>query len=426
MLTKSYRKRPFALAETLSGVVRIWPIMTIVPVLGSIFASLYLLNLGVYPPVDFLVYRYASVASWPGEDIYARNIFGELLPSEGLPFVYTPFAAALLSVTSLFPAQVSFTLWTTGCVAILAFIIGVCLPQSLPKRRTIWLALLLLGCCTTVVAQHLVWGQINLFLAGLCLTDFVRHANRRWFRFVPKGVLIGVAAGIKLTPAIFIPYLLMTRQWHMAVSAIAGFAGTVIIGGILFPAMSVTYWFSNVWQLSSKVDLGTQFASAGNNSIQGAAGAIGHWAVSPSKVIVIVVAVLGLLAAAEIFRAGQMLAAVLTVGMTANLVSPVSWVHHWVYLIPALIVLWFLGRTPTRIFVAAAALVLLIHGTDLGEHMLQNGTIMLAPLGIVLRESLLLISIATIGTFFVLRRRASPLAAAVPFQLRLEGRPART
>ncbi|MEV8149271.1 glycosyltransferase 87 family protein [Arthrobacter sp. NPDC080073] len=399
--------------------------MTMVPALGVVFASLYLLNLGVYPPVDFLVYRYASAASWRGEDIYSRNIFGELLPSEGLPFVYTPFAAALLSVTSLFPPQVSFMLWTTGSVAILALIIGVCLPRSLPRRRTIWLALLLLGCCTTVVAQHLVWGQINLFLAGLCLADFVRHANRRWSRFVPKGVLIGVAAGIKLTPAIFIPYLLMTRQWHMAVSAIVGFAGTVIMGGIMFPVMSVTYWFSNVWQLSSKVDLGTQFASAGNNSIQGAAGAIGHWAVSPSKIIVIVVAVLGLLAAAEIFRAGQMLAAVLTVGMTANLVSPVSWVHHWVYLIPALIVLWFLGRTRTRIFVAAAALVLLIHGTDLGEHMLQNGTIVLAPLGILLRESLLLISIATIGTFFALRSRTWPLAAAALSQGGLEGRPAR-
>ncbi len=176
-----------------------WPIATIVVVLGIVFASLYLLNLGVYPPVDFLVYRYASVASWPGEDIYARNIFGELLPSEGLPFVYTPFAAVLLSVTSLFPSQTSFVLWTTGCVATLAFIIGVCLPQSLPRRRTIWLALLLLGCCTTVVAQHLVWGQINLFLAGLCLADFVRHTNGRWSRFVPKGVLIGIAAGIKLT-----------------------------------------------------------------------------------------------------------------------------------------------------------------------------------------------------------------------------------
>ncbi|GAB2732773.1 glycosyltransferase family 87 protein [Arthrobacter bambusae] len=324
--------------------------MTIVPVLGIVFANLYLLNLGVYPPVDFLVYRYASVASWPGEDIYARNVFGELLPSEGLPFVYTPFATALLSITSLFSTQVSFMLWTTGCVATLAFIIGICLPQSLPRRRMIWLALLFLGCCATVVAQHLVWGQINLFLAGLCLADFVRHTNGRLSRFLPKGVLIGIAAGIKLDPAIFIPYLLMTRQWRMAGSAMAGFAGTVIIGGIMFPAISVTYWFSSVWQLSSKVDLGTQFASAGNNSIQGAAGAIGHWAVSPSKVIVIVVAVLGLLAAAEIFRVGHTLAAALTVGMTAN---------------------------------------------------------------------------ATIGTFFALRSRTSPLAAAILSQRRLEGRPAK-
>ncbi len=240
-------------------------------------------------------------------------------------------------------------LWTTGCVATLAFIIGVCLPQSFPRRRTIWLTLLILGCCTTIVAQHLVWGQINLLLAGLCLADFVRHSGR-WSRFLPRGVLIGIAAGIKLTPAIFIPYLLMTRQWRMAGSAMAGFAGTVAVGVILFPAMSVNYWFSSVWQLNSKVDLGTQFASAGNNSIQGAAGAIGHWEVSPSKVIVIVVAVLGLLAAAEIFRVGHTLAAVLTVGMTAN---------------------------------------------------------------------------ATIGTFFALRSRTSPLAAAILSQRRLEGRPAK-
>ncbi|GAA3320589.1 hypothetical protein GCM10017710_47070 [Arthrobacter ramosus] len=238
--------------------------------------------------------------------------------------------------------------------------------------------------------------------------------------------MIGIAAGIKLTPAIFIPYLLITRQWRMAVSAVAGFAGTVIIGGILFPTMSVTYWFSDVWQLSSKVDLGTQFASAGNNSIQGAAAAIGHWAVSPSKVIVIVVAVLGLFAGAKIFRAGQMLAAVLAVGMTASLVSPVSWLHHWVYLIPALVVLWFLGRKPTRVFVAAAALVLLIHGTDLGEHMLQNGPTLLAPLGILLRESLLLISVSTIGLFLALRSRPSPPAAAILDHRPVEGIPART
>lgn len=425
MLTKPSRKCHFSLARTLRGVGQIWPIPIIVLALGFLFANLYLFNVGVYPPVDFLVYRYASVASWSGEDIYARNVIGELLPSEGLPFVYTPFAAALLSVTSLFSAQASFVLWTTGCVATLAFIIGVCLPQSLPRRRTVWLTLLVLGCCTTIIAQHLVWGQINLFLAGLCLVDFFRHINGRWSRFVPKGVLIGVAAGIKLTPAIFIPYLLMTKQWRMAVSAMAGFAGTVAIGAILFPAVSVTYWFSSVWQLSSKVDLGTQFASAGNNSIQGAAAAIGHWAVSPSKVVIVVVAILGLLAAADIFRAGQTLAAVLTLGMTANLVSPVSWLHHWVYLIPALIVLWFLGRTRTRILVAAAALVLLIHGTDLGEHILQEGPTLLAPLGLLLRESLLLISVATMGMFFTLRGRAMHPPPAVLTQRRLETGPAR-
>jgi alpha-1,2-mannosyltransferase len=399
---------------------RMWPVAVAVLTLGIVFASLHLLNVGVYPPVDFLVYRYASASSWSGDDVYAGNVFGEFLPA-GLPFVYTPFAAALLTFTSVFSTQTAFTVWTVGCVATLPWIIGLCLPPSLPKRRGIWVVLLVLGCCTSIISQHLVWGQINLFLAVLCLADFFRNANSRWTRFVPQGILIGVAAGIKLTPAIFIPYLLITRRWRMAFSAVAGFAGTVAVGAILFPAMSGTYWLSSVWQLSSKVDLGTQFASAGNSSIQGAAAALGEWAVPASKVFVVIVAILCLASAAAVFRSGQPMAAVLTVGLTATLISPVSWVHHWVYLIPALIVLWFLGKTKTRIFVAVATLVLVLQGTFLGEYILQSGFSWFAPLGILLRESLILTSVAAIGMFFALRR-ATPRLPLFPAEQALEPR----
>jgi alpha-1,2-mannosyltransferase len=405
MFTASNRKRHFLPKHFLRCVTRLWPVAVAVLVLGIGFASLRLFNLGIYPPVDFLVYRYGSVASWSG-DIYVNNVFGEFLPPEGLPFVYTPFAAGLLTFTGIFPAQAAFTMWTVGCVAVLAFIIGICLPPSLTRRLWIWLGLVVLASCTTIIAQHLVWGQINLLLAGLCLADFVRNTNGRWARYVPRGVLIGVAAGIKLTPAIFVPYLLITRQWRMAAWAIAGFAGTVAVGAVLFPAMSVTYWFDTIWELSSKVDLGTQFASAGNNSIQGAAAALGEWTAFSSKVLAVLVAILCLLLAAAIFRSGHSLAAVLAVGLTATLVSPVSWLHHWVYLIPGLIVLWFLGQRKTRIFVSVAALALVIQGTDVGELILQAGPLWLAPLGILLRESLLLASATTIWMFYTLCRDA--------------------
>ncbi|WP_051422968.1 glycosyltransferase 87 family protein [Arthrobacter sp. MA-N2] len=397
---------------------RKWPVAVAVLILGIVFANLYMLNVGVFPPVDFLVYRYGSASFWSGDDVYAGNVFGEYLP-DGLPFVYTPFAAALLTFTSAFPTHIAFTVWTIACVATVPWIIGLCLPRSLSKRLGIWIGLVVLSCCTSIISQHLVWGQINLFLAVLCLADFFRHANSRWTRFVPQGMLIGVAAGIKLTPGIFIPYLLITRQWRMAFSAVAGFAGTVAIGAILFPAMSGTYWLSCVWHLSSKVDLGTQFASAGNSSIQGAAAALGEWAIPASKVLVVIVAILCLMSAAAVFRSGQPMAAVLTVGLTATLISPVSWVHHWVYLIPALIVLWFRGKTKTRIFVAVAVLVLVLQGTFLGEYILRSGSVWLAPLGILLRESLILTSVAAIGMFFA-QRRADPRLLLFPAEEALE------
>lgn len=404
MFTESSRKHHFASTQTLSVFRRRLPIAVTVLALGIIFANLYLINVGIFPPVDFLVYWNAPGSAWSGVNVYAGNTFGDLLPPAGLPFVYTPFAAALLTFTSVFSSQTAFTVWTIGTVAALLWIIGLCLPRSLPKRRGTLIFLLVLGCCTSVISQHLIWGQINLFLAVLCLADFFRYANGRWMRFVPKGILIGIAAGIKLTPAIFIPYLLLTRQWRMAFFAVAGFAGTVVVGAVLFPTMSGTYWFSSVWQLSSKVDLGTQFASAGNSSIQGAAAALGEWAIPASKVLVVIVAIVCLMSAAAVFRSGQPMAAALTVGLTATLISPVSWVHHWIYLVPALIVLWFLGEAKTRIFVAVAVLVMVLQGTFLGEYILRSGPTWLAPLGVLLRESLILTSVAAIGVFFAMRR----------------------
>ncbi len=140
---------------------------------------------------------------------------------------------------------------------------------------------------------------------------------------------------------------------------------------------------------------------------------------TPSKALVVVVAIICLLLAAAIFRSGHTLAAVLAVGLTATLVSPVSWLHHWVYLIPALIVLWFLGQTKTHIFVFVAALALVIQGTDVGESILQSGPSWLTPLGILLRESLLFASATTIAMFFALCR-AAPRPAMSPAPQPLE------
>ncbi|MFC0581672.1 glycosyltransferase family 87 protein [Micrococcoides hystricis] len=106
--------------------------------------------------------------------------------------------------------------WTALAVCALGWAV-IYVASKTGSRITVLRVLLLMGAlaATTVVAQHLVFGQINVFLAIMCLYDLTANPDRRP-RFLPRGLLTGVAAGIKLTPGFFLLYLLVTRQFRAA------------------------------------------------------------------------------------------------------------------------------------------------------------------------------------------------------------------
>lgn len=344
-------------------------------------------------PVDFLVYRYGAALAAHGGDIYAADITGDGLP--GLPFTYPPFAAVALLPTTLGTWRLASVLWSAATLAVLAWVVHRALPARWRKPAPYAAALLAAG-STTVIGQHLDFGQINVLLMGLVLADLYRRDDSWLGRALPRGVLVGVAAAIKLTPALFIVFFLVTRQWRPAGFAALGFAAATAIGAIAYPAMSMDFWTQVIFSLSDRVDLGGLFTTSGNNSISGSLAAAGAPA-ALTAAAVLIAAVASLWAARHAFRAGRTVDSWLIVGLGATLVSPVSWIHHWVYLVPAAVVLIVRHRhrRGLRPLVALVLLSLAVGPTG-GDLLLATGQPLLVLPGLIQRECLALAAAAAI------------------------------
>jgi alpha-1,2-mannosyltransferase len=216
-----------------------------------------------------------------------------------------------------------------------------------------------LALATEPVQQTLALGQVNLLLMLLIVADLFTagaltpggsQGRTRWWH----GLGIGIAAGVKLTPLIFIPYLLLIRRYRQAATAAGVFAATAALGYAILPGDSSTYWAHGLFLKANRiVFLGTR----GNQSLRGVltrlAGSVSAGAV-PWIAAAVVIAVAGLAAAALLYRARQPVPAMLACALTGLLVSPLSWDHHWVWVAPGIALLAHLGASAARGLVRAA------------------------------------------------------------------------
>jgi len=275
--------------------------------------------------------------------------------AHGVQFTYPPFAAVLFAVASVLSWTAMRWAMTLASVAALGLalwlVFGALGYRDRPALRlagTLGIAALALA--TEPVQQTLSLGQVNLLLMLLVVADLltggalVPGGRTRWWH----GIGIGIAAGVKLTPLIFIPYLLLIRQYRQAATATGVFAATVALGYAILPGDSGTYWMHGlVLKANRIVFLGTR----GNQSLRGVltrlAGSVSSGTL-PWLAAAVVVVVVGLAAAAVLYRAGQPVPAVLACALTGLLVSPLSWDHHWVWVAPGLALLAHLGATAAR------------------------------------------------------------------------------
>jgi alpha-1,2-mannosyltransferase len=282
-----------------------------------------------------------------------------------LNFTYTPFAALFFAAVSFIPWSVLPRIVQVANLIFL-FIAAWCTMGALGhKDRKVRLGGALLGVAagllTEPVFRTLYLGQINLLLMAAIIWDLTQPDTRRF-----KGIATGLAAGIKLTPLVFIPYLLLTRKWRAAAVATASFAVTIALGFLILPRDSKDWWFNGLFIQDGR----TGFVGwTGNQSLRAIttrlAGSI-HAGTVPWVLLALIVTVVGLLVAAQLDRAGHMMLGLLTAALVGLLDSPISWDHHWVWVVPGMMAAghyaaraWQAGRRADAYWCSALIVALL-------------------------------------------------------------------
>ena len=313
--------------------------------------GLYVIYMVIHPksftmdPVDLAVYRSGGLIVRHVRPLYDPRLAAPLYDWVGygklhLPFTYTPFAAITFALISFVPWWLSQQL--SVAVDILALLTSLWLilgGLGYRKDRT-RLGVTLLGAAaafwTEPVLRTMYLGQVNLVLMALISWDLCQPdtGKSRWW----KGFGTGIAAGVKLVPLIFIPYLLLARKFRQAAMACAGFAFTVLLGFVILPTDSRKWWFDGLFFQGGR----TGFTGwAGNQSLDGLItrltgsinGAKPAWIAAA-----VVVGAIGVTAAALLDRKGYPVPGLLTAALTGLLVSPISWDHHWVWIAPGALV----------------------------------------------------------------------------------------
>lgn len=303
--------------------------------------------------VDLDVYRIGAEVWLAGGGLYEHlplTLFGK-----PLPFTYPPVSAVLLSPLALVSYDTAGVVLTVSSIAALALVVVVVL-RSLDVRVSWRLVGLLLPAALLVepVRETLGLGQVNLLLMALVVTDcLVRRP--KW----PRGVLVGVAAAVKLTPAAFVLFFLLRGDRRAALTAGASFLCVTAVGFVLNGGDSVRYWTSTLWD-PDRIGKVTQ---ASNQTFNGLLARLGVergllW-------LLLVGAVVGLAAVGmrRAFAEGRQTLALGLNALAVLLASPVSWSHHWVWAVPILLVAGVSAwrtRTPARVGLAVAGVVLVV------------------------------------------------------------------
>ena len=286
--------------------------------------------------VDMVVYRAEGNTVRHGTNLYTM-----VVPEFHLVATYPPFAALMFVPTTYLPVDLlrivvtGTNLALLGALALLSFrLVG------WPRRAVRPLAAIAVvgaGVWLEPVWSTLKYGQINLLIICLVLADLTRPDHARG-----KGLLIGIAAGLKLTPGVFGIYLLLTGRPRAALVSFGGFLGTALLGWVALPDASRSFWTHYLYD-SHRVGL-TRVPD--NQSLRGALARLLH---EPDPdlswtLVAGLTAVVGLATAAYAARSYRHVPradawGVVCAAVTALLISPISWTHHWVWCVPLLVLL---------------------------------------------------------------------------------------
>jgi alpha-1,2-mannosyltransferase len=304
------------------------PSLTYVILASAVGALLWLrwggIRKGIW--VDLDVYLRGAAAVLRHEPLYSVSV-------HGLPFTYPPFAAVLfipLELVGDIGARWVLSVASVGCYTL---VVVVC-ARRLQMNFVIAALLGLAGLAFEPFARTILLGQINLVLLALVVIDCLVVPVRY------RGMLIGLATGIKLLPGAFILFLILKREWGAVARVVAAFAFTVAVGLLFTPRDSWRFWSGGFINLSR---FGLSSIIGGDNqSVSAAYMRLSHNLSPPATLMLlmsIAVLALGVAAAKRQIGSGNDVNALVCIGFGSLLASPISWTHHWVWAAVALLVL---------------------------------------------------------------------------------------
>lgn len=275
---------------------------------------------------DLHVYVVAVTALVHGGSLYGLHA------GEAARFTYPPFAGLAFFPMAYLPEPLTRVLWTLltiAAVVALCRVVAAHLPRRLGPVSIVWPLLTALVLASKPVQSNLWFGQISVFLTLAVTVDVLALQGRHG-----QGLLTGIAAAIKLTPLVFIPYLWLVGRRRAAVMAAGAFVLATGIAIALTPSNSHAYWFHYVVHESAALPL----ANNGNQSIyalllrEGLHGSVltGAWIGLAATL-----GCLGLWRSGKAWRAGQPLLSLAMAGCVAILASPISWTHHQLWILLA-------------------------------------------------------------------------------------------
>ncbi|GHD32882.1 hypothetical protein GCM10010335_25300 [Streptomyces galbus] len=304
---------------------------------------------------DLRVYD-GAVDAW----VHGGRLYDYRVPGTPYGFTYPPFAALVMLPMALLGLGAAVVLCLLLDAAALVWVLRVLAGPS--WRRHGWYGAALAACALALyepLRDTVSFGQVNVLLLALVLTDawLLTTGRTRW-----AGVGIGLAAAVKLTPALFIGLLLLARRPRAAALATAVAAAATASAALLAPAASRSYWTEALWD-TGRVGRPDYVSNQSLQGVLARLGVAGHtvWVVCALAVLVVWAR-----RSRRAAAAGDWPAAFALTGLAACLVSPVTWVHHLVWLLPSFAVLLRAGhpRVAGALYAVMCTSVVWLWGED--------------------------------------------------------------
>jgi alpha-1,2-mannosyltransferase len=304
--------------------------------------------------MDLDVYRVAVHVWWQGGDLYGT--LPRLQNGWQLPYLYPPVAVVVLAPFAVVPywlASAAFVLVTVVSLAVV--LVVVLRAVQVPPTALVVGALMPMALVLEPVRETLYFGQINALLMVLVVADCL-IGTPRW----PRGALVGIAAAVKLTPVVFVLFFLLRGDRRAACTAAVSFLCVTAIGFLASWTNSVRFWTHEVFYSS-------RFRGMSNEINQSLKVLLVRFGADPAvlwpllAVVVLGITVIGMRRA---FAAGWPAWALGLNALGMLLVSPVSYSHHWVWVVPILLTgavfAWRTRRVSLIAAVAAGTLIFVL------------------------------------------------------------------